>query len=255
MVDYTLHDKTRVEKMELAMKRMRRWLDLAKQNKFSDNGKIDFTFISSWWGTLLPGNLHYGMFKSIVELLGSDEQRSQYLPLIQDLLIHGCYAQTEFGHGSDVAMLETVADFDYDSDSFVINSPTITSGKCWPGELGKLATHAVFHAQLRVKGESYGVHAFICQIRNMESHLPLKGIEVGEIGPKGGYQEKDNGYLYFKNFVIPRSSLLWRYVQVDREGNFSIKGDPRFAYATMMKTRVGIIAGCSYTLKLICIIK
>lgn len=69
------------------------------------------------------------MFKSVIELLASDEQKAYYLPLLQDFLIHGCYAQTEFGHGSDVSMLETVADFDEASDSFVVNSPTITSGK------------------------------------------------------------------------------------------------------------------------------
>lgn len=100
----------------------------------------------------------------------------------------------------------------------------------------------MFHAQLRINGESCGVHAFICQIRDMDSHMPLKGIEVGEIGPKAGYQDKDNGYMYFRNFKIPRSSLLSKYVQVDRQGNFSINGNPRFAYATMMKTRIGIIA-------------
>ena len=247
-IGYSIHDKTTTERTEIAFRRLRRCLDLAKQNKFSSDGTFDFLYISILCGTLLPGNLNYGMFKTVIELLGSDEQRAYYLPLTQDFLIHGWYAQTEFGHGSDVAMLETVAEFDEATDSFIINSPTITSGKWWPGELGKVATHAVFHAQLRIKGEPYGVHAFLCQIRNMDSHMPLKGIEVGEIGPKSGYQDKDNGYLYFKNFMIPRSSLLSRYVQVDKEGNFSISGNPRFAYATMMKTRIGIIASCHFIL-------
>ena len=194
------------------------------------------------------GALHYGMFKSVVELLGSDEQRDYYLPLIQNYHIHGCYAQTEFGHGSDVSMLETIADFDEASDSFVINSPTITSGKYWPGELGKLATHAVFHAQMRIKGESYGVFTFIWQIRSIDSHIPLKGIEVGDIGPKASNQDLDNGYLYFNNFVIPRSSLLSKYVQIDNFGNLSVKGNPKFAYATMMRVRANIIWWCGYNL-------
>uniref|UniRef100_A0A7S3JMD4 Acyl-CoA oxidase C-alpha1 domain-containing protein n=1 Tax=Euplotes harpa TaxID=151035 RepID=A0A7S3JMD4_9SPIT len=82
----------------------------------------------------------------------------------------------------------------------------------------------------------------------MNTHIPLKGIEVGDIGPKGGYQAKDNGYLYFNNFSIPRCSLLNRYTKVDSDGNFSISGNPRFAYATMMVTRIGIIYFASYNL-------
>jgi acyl-CoA oxidase len=31
----------------------------------------------------------------------------------------------------------------------------------------------------------------------MKSHLPLEGVEVGDIGPKYGYNTKDNGYLRF----------------------------------------------------------
>mmetsp|Transcript_9570 Transcript_9570/g.10716 ORF Transcript_9570/g.10716 Transcript_9570/m.10716 type:complete len:103 (-) Transcript_9570:40-348(-) len=100
----------------------------------------------------MPGNLQYGMFRSVVDLLGSEEQKNYYNPLLDDYKIQGCYAQTEIGHGSDISSLETTAIFDKNTDSFIINSPTITSGKFWPGELGKLATHAVFHAQLITNG-------------------------------------------------------------------------------------------------------
>lgn len=34
------------------------------------------------------------------------------MPLVKNFRIMGCYAQTEMGHGSDVAGLETTATFD-----------------------------------------------------------------------------------------------------------------------------------------------
>jgi acyl-CoA oxidase len=58
----------------------------------------------------------------------------------------GCYAQTELGHGSDVSGLETTAILDLTTDEFVINSPTPTSTKYWPGGLGLWANHAVVFA-------------------------------------------------------------------------------------------------------------
>lgn len=73
----------------------------------------------------------------------------------------GCYAQTELGHGSDVSRLETTATLDKVTDEFIINSPTITSTKFWPGDLGKFSSHAVVFARLIIDENDYGVQAFI----------------------------------------------------------------------------------------------
>jgi len=35
------------------------------------------------------------------------------------------------------------------------------------------------------------------QIRDYEEHMPLRGVKVGDLGPKLGYQSKDNGWLMF----------------------------------------------------------
>ena len=80
-------------------------------------------------GSISSVALHYGMFETVIKYLGSDEQIKEYVDDILNLRILGCYSQTEFGHGSDVASLETTAVFDRNSDCFIINSPTITSGK------------------------------------------------------------------------------------------------------------------------------
>jgi acyl-CoA oxidase len=64
----------------------------------------------------------------------------------------GCYAQTELGHGSNVAGIETTATLDQSTDEFVIHSPTVTSTKYWPGGLGLWANHAVVFAKCIVDG-------------------------------------------------------------------------------------------------------
>ena len=74
------------------------------------------------------------------------------MPLIRNHKILGCYAQTELGHGSNVAALETTATLDKKTDEFIIHSPTITSTKYWPGDLGRYTTHAIVFARLIVEG-------------------------------------------------------------------------------------------------------
>lgn len=56
------------------------------------------------------------------------------------------------------------------------------------------------------------------QLRCMETHRPLPGVVVGDIGPKLGYNGVDNGFLRFNHVRIPRSHLLARYSQVTRDG-------------------------------------
>jgi acyl-CoA oxidase len=38
--------------------------------------------------------------------------------------------------------------------------------------------------------------------------MPLPGMELGDIGPKLGYESKDNGYAIFKNVKIPRRNMV-----------------------------------------------
>jgi len=43
----------------------------------------------------------------------------------------------------------------------------------------------------------------------------LKGVEAGDIGPKLGYQGKDNGYLKFTNYRIPKDNILGKFFGID----------------------------------------
>ena len=71
----------------------------------------------------------------------------------------------------------------------------------------------------------------------------MPGIKSGDMGPKFGYNSKDNGWLSLDNVRIPRENMPCRFVKVDRDGSVSIEGDLRIIYSTMLKTRFTIISG------------
>ena len=191
----------------------------------------------------LPRSLHTGMYVTGIEMLGTESQQKEWLPLCSQGKMTGCYAQTEIGHGSDVQSLETTAEYDAATDEFVINSPSVAAAKFWPGDLGIYCTHALVFAKLIANGQPLGVHSFVVPIRD-EQYRPLPGIEVGEIGPKYGFVTKDNGFLMMKNIRIPRKNMLRKYVTLHKDGNIEIKGNPKIGYATMMLIRKMI--ACSY---------
>jgi acyl-CoA oxidase len=64
--------------------------------------------------------------------------------------------------------------------------------------------------------------------------MPLPGVKVGDLGPKMGYNNVDNGWMMFDNFRIPRGSLLSRFGDVTSEGKFVQRGDIRMLYNSMV---------------------
>jgi len=93
--------------------------------------------------------------------LASEAQKAKLMPTIRRAGILGCYAQTEIGHGSDVASLETTATFDRETDEFIIHSPTISSTKFWPGDMGHFSSHSVVYARLIIDAKDFGVQPFL----------------------------------------------------------------------------------------------
>lgn len=104
--------------------------------------------------------------------------------------------------------IETTATYDKEKDEFVINTPTISATKFWPGDMGKLSCYAAVYAKLMINGKSHGVQVFLVPTRNPTTWEPLPGLEMGDIGPKFGYNSKDNGYMILRNVRIPRTNLL-----------------------------------------------
>jgi len=80
--------------------------------------------------------------------------------------------------------------------------------------------------------------------------MPCKGIKCGEMGPKLGWNSKENGWLSFEHVRIPRSQLLSKFICVDREGSFSIEGDLRTLYATMMGIRTMLVEQSPFALSI-----
>ena len=99
----------------------------------------EIALMQSHLGDLLPSELHRSMFVPTLLSQASDEQQKQWLGIAQEFKILGTYVQTELGHGSFVRGLETTATFDPETDEFVCHSPTLTSTKWWPGNLGQVS--------------------------------------------------------------------------------------------------------------------
>lgn len=78
--------------------------------------------------------------------------------------------------------------------------------------MGRFANYALVMARLKIEDEGelndYGVAPFLVQIRSLENHKYMPGVECGDIGPKLGYHSKDNGWLILKNVRIPRNQML-----------------------------------------------
>ncbi|KAH7084843.1 hypothetical protein BKA63DRAFT_498319 [Paraphoma chrysanthemicola] len=196
-----------------------------------------------------PYFLHMSMFVTTVREQASKEQQAYWMPKILSYDIIGCYAQTELGHGSNVRGLETTATWDPATKEFEIHSPHLTASKWWNGSMGRTATHAIVVAQLLLPKAnnpaelaSHGPQTFILQIRDKETHQPLPGIAVGDIGPKYGYASMDNGYMLFDHFRVPRSAMLSRYAEVsDETGAFIRTGHPAVVYGSLTFVRGQII--------------
>lgn len=87
------------------------------------------------------------------------------------------------------------------------------------------ANHACVMAQLVIGKKNYGPHAFIVNIRDMKTHQLLPGVEAGDIGPKFGYNAKDNGFLKLTHVKIPRDNMLSRYTKVHKDGAYEKRGN------------------------------
>nr|XP_054748420.1 peroxisomal acyl-coenzyme A oxidase 1-like [Lytechinus pictus] len=198
--------------------------------------------------------LHSTMFSHAILSQMSDDQHEKWLNAAFNFVLLGTYAQTELGHGTFLRGLETTATYDPRTQEFEIHSPTLTSMKWWPGNLGKTVTHAIVAAQLYTKGHCMGVHMFMVPLRSLETHLPHPGVELGDIGPKFGYNNIDNGFLRFNHYRIPRENMCMRHSQVMPDGTYVPPPHKKVSYGSMLPIRSGIVGNTGWALAKGCII-
>ncbi|XP_047985323.1 probable peroxisomal acyl-coenzyme A oxidase 1 [Leguminivora glycinivorella] len=201
-----------------------------------------------------PLTLHYVMFIPTLMGQATVEQQVLWIGRAFNCDIIGTYAQTELGHGTFIRGLETTATYDPDTKEFVLHSPTLTSYKWWPGGLAHTANYCIVVAQLYTKGQCHGIHPFIVQLRDEETHMPLPGIKVGEIGAKLGMNGTNNGFLGFDKVRIPREHMLMKNAKVLEDGTYVRAPSSKLTYGTMMFVRVVLVNDvCSYMAKAVTI--
>ncbi|KAG6877480.1 hypothetical protein C0993_006948 [Termitomyces sp. T159_Od127] len=209
-------------------------------------------------GEALPINLHNTAadlrpsdtaFQPVFLSQGSPELVAKYGPLIATRRILGCYLQTELGHGTNVAQLETTATYIPETREFEINSPSLTSSKWWVGALGKTATHGVLQAKLILPGgKDVGPHLFLIQLRSLDDHKTLPGRFIGDIGPKalGGFTAVDNGFARFDHVRIPKENMLSKFSQVTDDGKYVQPPHAKISYGGMLYIRANMIAALGW---------
>uniref|UniRef100_A0AAY4A7W1 Acyl-coenzyme A oxidase n=1 Tax=Denticeps clupeoides TaxID=299321 RepID=A0AAY4A7W1_9TELE len=245
---------SRSERYESAVKKSAQMILKIREHGISDPDEIYYYKNFVHRGRPEPLDLHLAMFLPTLLTQATPEQQDTFFMPAWNLEIIGTYAQTEMGHGTHIRGLETTATYDPSTQEFVINSPTVSSIKWWPGGLGKTSNHAIVLAQLYTQGKCHGLHAFIVPIRSMSTHKPLPGVVVGDIGPKFGFDEVDNGYLKFENVRIPRENMLMKYSKVRPDGTFHKPPSDKLTYGTMVFIRSMIVGESARALSKACTI-
>ncbi|KAL1943321.1 hypothetical protein VTO73DRAFT_4396 [Trametes versicolor] len=238
----------RTEMYQRGLAMTKRLYELADQHGWSDEeAKLAVRVVDE----PLPIMLHNAAFEPVVRSQGSSELNKHYDELKARHGIIGCYLQTELGHGTNVAALETTATYIPETREFELHSPTLTSSKWWVGALGKTATHGVVQARLILpSGKDVGPHLFFVQLRSTEDHRLLPGITAGDIGPKAlsGYGAVDNGYARFEHVRVPREYMLSAFASVTPDGKYMQPPHAKLSYGGMMYIRSSMVVSAGWTI-------
>ncbi|MDO5739423.1 MAG: acyl-CoA dehydrogenase [Ornithinimicrobium sp.] len=263
-----LPDETMVRDPELTVPEAREWTRNAlrtlvehgaagsgfpiAQGGLDDVGRscVDFELTSHGdLSVTVKSGVHFGLFGGAVTSLGNQWHHEHILPPIMSMDQIGCYAMTEFGHGSDVASLETTLTYDGETDELIVHSPTPSSAKTYIGAAAEDARIAAVYGQLEVGGQAHGVHVVLVPLRDPDGQA-LPGVTLGDNGLKGGLDGVDNGTISFEQVRVPRRMLLDRYGGIDDEGRYvsEIDGDNKRFFTmlgTLVRGRICVAAGAA----------
>jgi len=183
--------------------------------------------------------VQFGLFGGSIHRLGTESHHDEYLERVGTMELPGCFAMTEWGHGSNVRELETTARYDPETEEFVIDTPHDAARKEWIGNAADHGRMATVFAQLHTQGEHHGVHAFLVPIRR-ENGSPMPRVRIEDCGEKMGLNGVDNGRLWFDQVRIPRENMLDRFARVAPDGTYESpipSAGKRFF--TMLSTLIG----------------
>ncbi|XP_067034311.1 peroxisomal acyl-coenzyme A oxidase 3-like [Acropora muricata] len=198
------------------------------------------------WSLSAKYSLNRQMFARLLKTSSTHEHIQELGKKAECHEIFGCFALTELTHGSNTKAVQTKATYTPSTEEFIIHTPTFEATKCWVGNLGNSATHALVYAQLYTPdGRCHGLHSFVVQVRSTVDLSPLPGVTVGDLGEKLGQNGLDNGFVSFNNVRIPRINLLNKTADVTPDGKYVTPfKDPnkRFgaALGALSSGRVGI---------------
>lgn len=220
------------------------------QGGLDDVGRSCVDFEMTAHGDLsvtVKSGVHFGLYGGAVTALGTPWHHETFLPPNLSMDQVGCYAMTEYGHGSDVASLETTHTYDPATDEIVVHSPTPSSTKTYIGAAAEDAHIAAVYGQLVVDGTSHGVHVVLVPVRDADG-TPVPGVTLGDNGAKGGLAGVDNGTITFDQVRVPRAHLLDRFGGIDEQGRYvsDIEGDGKRFFTmlgTLVRGRICVAAG------------
>ncbi len=166
--------------------------------------------------------IHYNL--CLGSILQSKESNTPVVKKIVDELLNfksfGVFLATELSYGNNLYSLETRADYDHETKTFVINTPTASAQKYMPNTGQKrIAKVACLMARLYVDNQDCGVFPFIVRLRGEGGKL-MEGVSVKPLGDKPVYV-LDNAVTSFKNVRVPfEHGLLGEDSRINEAGEF-----------------------------------
>ncbi|PWN45795.1 acyl-CoA oxidase [Ceraceosorus guamensis] len=230
----------REQKMTMSHKACRRLLEIAQRDEWTTHEIVDAAISLDLQS---PITIHWVAFVPVIMGQGNDEQVARWGQRAMDHNILGCYLQTELGHGTNVAGLETLATYEPSTDTFDLHSPTLTSTKWWAGGSGLTATHGIVQAQLIINNKRFGPHLFFVPLRSLKDGKLFNGIAAGDIGPKtyDAFGGLDNGWVRFNHVKLPRDNMLAKHAQVKKGGEYVRPPSDKLSYGGMIFIRSQMI--------------
>lgn len=161
--------------------------------------------------------VQYNLFAGTIMALGTDFHREQ-LKIIQDQGLLGCFCLTEsFAGVHSGLIIQTTAILE--GTSIVFNS-SLNGAKNWISQ-GLVAEKAVIIANLYINNTNYGIQAFLVTLR--ENGKLCAGISMWNIGNKTVGNDLDNARIIFKDFKVPKTTLLNKYIDITDDNHVVIK--------------------------------